>query len=291
MASMQERMWAWAQQSGLTSFVRMGMGTRARGEEEEGNSAWQSEGFSSRIDMVQKHLNLPIRPVLLCRSDLMEGPKAVLRDAYRQESLFLWLRGHARSEQSEERKSEELMEWFIDWRITNCWRYSHCLAIPHRSSSSSSSDAASLYRGCAIVTYPGSKQDIDKLILLLNTGCTPPPSLGSQCKKRFAALEHMWAARDRLAGQGPHWYVHMIGVAASEQGRGVGRMLMRIICALADQDALPVHLEVSGSRNRAFFEQCGFRAMQTVDLSSDDSPTLKIHLMTRIPFPKNIELV
>eukprot|EP00960_Hanusia_phi_P048118 758775-Hanusia_phi.AAC.1 len=200
MASMQERMWAWAQQSGLTSFVRMGMGTRARGEEEEGNSAWQSEGFSSRIDMVQKHLNLPIRPVLLCRSDLMEGPKAVLRDAYRQESLFLWLRGHARSEQSEERKSEELMEWFIDWRITNCWRYSHCLAIPHRSSSSSSSDAASLYRGCAIVTYPGSKQDIDKLILLLNTGCTPPPSLGSQCKKRFAALEHMWAARDRLAG-------------------------------------------------------------------------------------------
>ena len=25
------------------------------------------------------------------------------------------------------------------------------------------------------------------------------------------------------------------------------------------QDALPVHLQVSGSRNRAFFEQCGFR--------------------------------
>ena len=44
-------------------------------------------------------------------------------------------------------------------------------------------------------------------------------------------------------------------------------------------------------RNRAFFEQCGFRAMQTVDVCSEDSPVVKIYHMTRVPFPKSIELV
>jgi hypothetical protein len=48
-------------------------------------------------------------------------------------------------------------------------------------------------------------------------------------------------------------------------------MLMRIISALADQDAYPVHLEVSGSRNRAYFEQCGFRTMETIDVCSEVS--------------------
>lgn len=112
-------------------------------------------------------------------------------------------------------------------------------------------------------------------------------------------------------------YIHMLGVAPEHQCKGVGRMLMRIISALADQDAYPVHLEVSGSRNRAYFEQCGFRTMETIDVCSEvrrphlckpsfldfkalpvfsaapspqDSPTLKICLMTRVPFPKLIEL-
>jgi len=30
--------------------------------------------------------------------------------------------------------------------------------------------------------------------------------------------------------QGTHWYVHLLGVAPEDMGKGVGRMLMRIIC-------------------------------------------------------------
>ena len=55
------------------------------------------------------------------------------------------------------------------------------------------------------------------------------------CKARFAAFEHTHSARDRLAGQGSDWHVQMLGVDPEQMGQGVGRMLMRIICALADQ--------------------------------------------------------
>ena len=44
------------------------------------------------------------------------------------------------------------------------------------------------------------------------------------------------------------------------------------------------------SRNKAFFEKCGFRALQTLEVTSEDAPTLKINVVTRVPFPKNIEL-
>jgi hypothetical protein len=45
-----------------------------------------------------------------------------------------------------------------------------------------------------------SKQDLDKLLVLFNSGASPPADCGTGCKARLAALEHMSSARDRLAG-------------------------------------------------------------------------------------------
>jgi hypothetical protein len=61
------------------------------------------------------------------------------------------------------------------------------------------------------------------------------------------------AAEPRRAARSgePHWYVHMLGVSPLGAREGTGRALMRLICALADDDAREVHLEVSGSRCRA----------------------------------------
>eukprot|EP00802_Teleaulax_amphioxeia_P018169 Tamp_18351.p1 GENE.Tamp_18351~~Tamp_18351.p1 ORF type:complete len:307 (-),score=66.29 Tamp_18351:79-999(-) len=286
----------WAQENGLAGYAGY-MGTRGKGDDEDQESAlsWQREAFSSRIDMVGLNLNLPVRPVLLS-GDAMEDAKEVLREAYRNEPLFRWLLGDVRKDNKGKAKENLLLEWLVDWRISTCARFSHTLAIPRPprqgqgATFGDSGEQEVDVRGCAVVTYPGSKQDIDKLISMFNSGAMPPVECGTGCRARFAALEHMHNARDRLAGMGTHWYVHLLGVAPDDMGQGVGRMLMRIICALADQDALPVHLQVCGSRNRAFFEQCGFRAMNTVDVCSEDSPVLKIYHLTRVPFPKSIEL-
>ena len=45
-----------------------------------------------------------------------------------------------------------------------------------------------------------SKQDLDRLMNMFSSGATPPAECGTGCRSRFAALEHMNNARDRLAG-------------------------------------------------------------------------------------------
>lgn len=299
LAELRDRARTWAQENGLAASVGYkGFGGEGRevGDDEKGSAlSWQREAFSSRIDKVGLNLNLTVRPVLLSGAEGMERAKHVLREAYRNETLFRWLLGDVRNDAKGKAKENLLLDWMIDWKLSSCWRNSHCLAIPQRSRPGQAVDfgeADSIeVRGCALVTYPGGKQDLNRFIGVFNTGTSPPADCGTGCRSRFAALEHMDSSRDRLASQDAHWYVNMLGVAPEEMGQGAGRMLMRILCALADQDALPVHLQVCGSRNRAFFEQCGFRTMQTVDVCSEDSPVLKLYHMMRVPFPKSIELV
>ena len=216
------------------------------------------EDFATRIQTVQLHLNLPVRPLLVNTGKDFEQVRKVLREAYAEDQIFKWLLGDVRKDPQAAQKTSALLDWMVDWRISTCWRFSYCVAIPNRAQADSG--AASDIKGCAIITCPGylwSRQlgEMQQILALLNSGSSPPPLLGPQCKARFAALEHMSNAKSRVADEGPHWRIHMLGVASNQQRQGTGRLLMRIICALADQDALPVHLEVAGSRPRAFFEQ------------------------------------
>jgi ribosomal protein S18 acetylase RimI-like enzyme len=258
--SLRDRLRDWTSpSSGASNF-------KERSRDEVDSNA--KEDFATRIQTVQLHLNLPVRPLLVNTSRDFELARKALREAYAEDQVFKWLLGDVRKDPQASQKTSALLDWMVDWRISTCWRFSYCLAIPHRAQSDSGG-ATSEIKGCAFITCPGylwSRQlgEMQQILALINSGSTPPALLGPQCKARFAALEHMSNARSRLADEGPHWRIHMLGVSPSQQRQGTGRLLMRIICALADQDALPVHLEVSGSRPRAFFEQvnlnrCGRR--------------------------------
>ena len=161
LTELRERARAWAQENGFTTYAGYS-GTRGKGndEEQESQVGWQREAFSSRVDMVGLNLNLPVRPVLLAGDDL-ESAKEVLREAYRNEPLFRWLLGDLRKDNKAKLKENLLLEWLIDWRVSSCWRYSHCLAIPRRSQPGQGASFGDQgeqdveVRGCAIVTYPG----------------------------------------------------------------------------------------------------------------------------------------
>jgi ribosomal protein S18 acetylase RimI-like enzyme len=59
----------------------------------------------------------------------------------------------------------------------------------------------------------------------------------------------------------PHWYLPMIGVNPSEQGRGVGSALLREGLTRCDADGLPAYLEATSLRNISLYERFGFEAV------------------------------
>jgi ribosomal protein S18 acetylase RimI-like enzyme len=73
-------------------------------------------------------------------------------------------------------------------------------------------------------------------------------------------------AYDRLEAElspgGAHWHVHMMAVARSEQGRGLGsRLLDQVLAATADGDgrpACPTVLTTHQERNVTFYLRAGF---------------------------------
>jgi ribosomal protein S18 acetylase RimI-like enzyme len=56
----------------------------------------------------------------------------------------------------------------------------------------------------------------------------------------------------------PHWYLPLIGVDVTKQGRGYGSALLVHALARCDEDHLPAYLEASSPRNKALYERHGF---------------------------------
>lgn len=59
----------------------------------------------------------------------------------------------------------------------------------------------------------------------------------------------------------PHWYLAVLGVDVSRQGKGLGSALMKHALQRVDAERLPAYLESSNPRNIAFYERHGFEAV------------------------------
>lgn len=73
----------------------------------------------------------------------------------------------------------------------------------------------------------------------------------------FSLLEQMGAFHPSE----PHWYLPMIGVDPTEQGRGHGSALLRRGLARCDADGLPAYLESTNLRNVPLYEQFDFQVV------------------------------
>ena len=58
-----------------------------------------------------------------------------------------------------------------------------------------------------------------------------------------------------------HWYLFVLGVEPSSQGRGVGGALMEPVLAQADTKNTPCYLETQFERNVPFYERQGFEVV------------------------------
>lgn len=69
-----------------------------------------------------------------------------------------------------------------------------------------------------------------------------------------------------------HWYLAVLGVDVSRQGKGLGSILMKHALARVDREHLPAYLESSNPRNISFYERHGFEAIGRIQ--SGTSPTV-----------------
>jgi ribosomal protein S18 acetylase RimI-like enzyme len=78
----------------------------------------------------------------------------------------------------------------------------------------------------------------------------------------------------------PHYYLMVVGVDPSMQGKGVGTTLIRHLLDRVDQEHAPAYLESSNIRNNPLYERLGFKIREEVKLTGD-GPSL--WLMWRDP--------
>jgi GNAT superfamily N-acetyltransferase len=119
------------------------------------------------------------------------------------------------------------------------------------------------FAGAALWLKPEAEPDEDSLIGLFWE------STSSEVQKDlFPMFEQM----DAFHPKGPHWYLPMIGVEPSRQGRGVGSALMQHSLASCDSDGLPAYLESTNPKNIPLYQRFGFEQIGVI--RPGDAPPL-----------------
>jgi ribosomal protein S18 acetylase RimI-like enzyme len=80
----------------------------------------------------------------------------------------------------------------------------------------------------------------------------------------FALFEQMGAYHPSE----PHWYLPLIGVAPSEQGRGFGSALLAHGLTRCDREHLPAYLESTSPRTVPLYRRHGFEVVAEIRVGS-----------------------
>ena len=129
--------------------------------------------------------------------------------------------------------------------------------------------------GAALWEPPRRQRDtwLPKLELALRTA----PALGW----RALTVGRAMARFPELHPAEPHWYLAVIGIDPSAQGKGAGAALIKPILARCDTEQLPAYLEASRRENVPYYERFGFEVVAPLHIAG--GPT--IWRMTRPPRP------
>lgn len=71
-----------------------------------------------------------------------------------------------------------------------------------------------------------------------------------------------------------HWFLHSIGVAPSEQGRGVGSALVSRVLEECDRAQIAACVYSANQKNFTFYQRLGFREVEELQIGS--APTIWI---------------
>ena len=115
------------------------------------------------------------------------------------------------------------------------------------------------YAGAALWLPPDVHPDQDALISLAER------TVSEQTRKHvFAVFEQM----GRYHPGEPHWYLPLIGVDPSQQGKGFGSALMKHALVQCDRDHKLAYLESTNPKNIPLYERHGFELLGTIQVGT-----------------------
>ncbi|KAJ6229739.1 gnat family acetyltransferase [Anaeramoeba flamelloides] len=130
------------------------------------------------------------------------------------------------------------------------------------------------FQGTAVLALPG--HSVNLLQTILTYGLKRPFFMQKKARDEGWGdlMNAKWDSFCRSLGKyhsdnmkkRDHWYLMVLGVVKSEQGKHVGSKLLNCVLALAKQSNHPVYLECI-DENLGFYEKFGFRLMDKIQLN------------------------
>lgn len=90
--------------------------------------------------------------------------------------------------------------------------------------------------------------------------------------ERQATVQGFMEEMGRHHPDEPHWYLPLIGVDPSQQGRGLGAALLRYALARVDREGRLAYLESTNPANVSLYRRHGFELMDTIQVG--DAPPI-----------------
>lgn len=111
------------------------------------------------------------------------------------------------------------------------------------------------FLGAALWLPPDVHPDDEPLAALIEDTVAEPVR-----QEVFAVIEQMAHHHPRE----PHWYLPLIGVDPTQQGKGLGSALMRHALIRCDREKKVAYLESSNAKNIPLYEREGFQRIGTI---------------------------
>ncbi len=163
-------------------------------------------------------------------------------------------------------KRARLAPSFVRKVVRYCWSYGEVHTTP-------------MLEGVACWLPPGGSAPT--FTGMLRTGLlTEPLKFGWAGFRRFMDMVSYTEKVHKRAVQGPHWYLWGLGVEPSEQGKGIGGVLMQPILRRGGAEGLPCYLETENERNLPFYERHGFEVVSDGEVPKRG---LRVWAMVRNP--------
>ena len=77
----------------------------------------------------------------------------------------------------------------------------------------------------------------------------------------------VFEAMDEFHIDEPHWYLPLMGVIPSRQGRGLGSALMHRVLQICDSEGVPAYLEATTDRSRVLYIRHGFKGLGKIEVA------------------------